>query len=62
MEASVLRLFGDEDFVTLVLVAFESRDQIEVVNVGHPPPLRLSAAGAEALSGEEVSPPLGLPY
>lgn len=60
MEASALRQLGDEDFVTLTLVEFCSGDEIAIVNCGHPPPLRLSAAGVECLAGEDVSPPLGL--
>ncbi|MGI9023960.1 MAG: PP2C family protein-serine/threonine phosphatase [Acidimicrobiales bacterium] len=49
-----------EDFVTAVFVEFRAGGEVEVVNCGHHPPLRVSPRSVEYLSPPEASPPLGL--
>ncbi len=49
-----------EDFVTAVFVEFRAGGEVEVVNCGHHPPLRVSPRSFEYLTPPEASPPLGL--
>jgi len=49
-----------EDFVTAVFVEFRPGGEVEVVNCGHHPPLRVSTTSIEYLTPPEASPPLGL--
>lgn len=49
-----------EDFVTAVFVEFRPGGEVEVVNCGHHPPLRVSTTSLEYLDPPEASPPLGL--
>ncbi|MGI9080115.1 MAG: PP2C family protein-serine/threonine phosphatase [Acidimicrobiales bacterium] len=49
-----------EDFVTAVFVEFRAGGEVEVVNCGHHPPLRVSSRAVEYLTPLEASPPLGL--
>jgi serine phosphatase RsbU (regulator of sigma subunit) len=51
---------GEEDFVTVVLAQFGRRGELQLVNCGHPPPLRLRAGAAELLASAEPTTPLGL--
>ncbi len=50
----------DEDFVTAVLVQLGNDGKVVVANAGHPPPLLLSASGAQWIEPNVVCPPLGL--
>jgi phosphoserine phosphatase RsbU/P len=50
----------DEDFVTAVLVQLANDGKVVVSNAGHPPPLFLSANGAQWIQPNPVCPPLGL--
>jgi phosphoserine phosphatase RsbU/P len=45
VDLSVTRAAGDEDFVTAVFAELDPRGWLQLVNCGHPPPLRLSAGG-----------------
>ena len=49
-----------EDFVTAVFVEFRPCGEIQVVNCGHHPPVRLTGHAVEYLTPDEASPPLGL--
>jgi hypothetical protein len=61
VDASVTRAAGQEDFVTAVFAELDPRGWLQLVNCGHPPPLRLSAAGELAeLSPAVFATPLGL--
>jgi sigma-B regulation protein RsbU (phosphoserine phosphatase) len=61
VDQSVTLRAGDEDFVTAVFVEFDDRGWLQVVNCGHPPPLRLNEAGSpQALSPAHPTSPLGL--
>ena len=61
VDASVTRAAGQEDFVTAVFAELDPRGWLQLVNCGHPPPLRLSAAGELAeLSPAAFAAPLGL--
>jgi serine phosphatase RsbU (regulator of sigma subunit) len=51
---------GEEDFVTVVLAQFGRHGELELVNCGHPPPLRLRAGAAEPLASAAPTTPLGL--
>jgi phosphoserine phosphatase RsbU/P len=51
---------GEEDFVTAVLAQFGRHGQLELVNCGHPPPLRFRAGAAQQLASAEATTPLGL--
>jgi Stage II sporulation protein E (SpoIIE) len=61
---SVTRAGGEEDFVTAVFAELDPRGWIQLVNCGHPPPLRLSTGGELTPMNPAVfAPPLGLhPY
>jgi hypothetical protein len=54
-------LDGDELFVTAVLVDIKG-PRLQLVNLGHPPPLLLSSKGVHYLASEETQPPLGLAH
>jgi len=61
VEESVTRAAGDEDFVTAVFAELDPRGWIQLVNCGHPPPLRLSADGElVSLAPAVFAVPLGL--
>jgi phosphoserine phosphatase RsbU/P len=61
VDASVTRAAGQEDFVTAVFAELDPRGWLQLVNCGHPPPLRLSAAGElSELSPAAFAMPLGL--
>jgi sigma-B regulation protein RsbU (phosphoserine phosphatase) len=51
---------GEEDFVTAVLAQFGRHGELQLVNCGHPPPLRLRAEAAELLASAAPTTPLGL--
>jgi phosphoserine phosphatase RsbU/P len=51
---------GPEDFVTAVFVEFRRQGQMELVNCGHHPPLRISGGKVGFLRGDCPNPPLGL--
>jgi phosphoserine phosphatase RsbU/P len=51
---------GEEDFVTAVLVQFGRGGLLQLVNCGHPPPLRFRPGAAELLASAEPTTPLGL--
>lgn len=55
------RTLRDEDFVTAVLLSVApGRPLVEIVNCGHPPPLRLRHGQVASLAEVEPGPPLGL--
>jgi hypothetical protein len=61
VDASVTRAAAQEDFVTAVFAELDPRGWLQLVNCGHPPPLRLSADGDLAeLSPAAFATPLGL--
>ena len=61
VDGSVTRAAGDEDFVTAVFAEFDPNGWLQLVTCGHPPPLRLSAAGdLRALTPAAYATPLGL--
>jgi sigma-B regulation protein RsbU (phosphoserine phosphatase) len=61
VDLSVTRAAGEEDFVTAVLAELDPAGWIQLVNCGHPPPLRLSTAGELApLAPAALATPLGL--
>jgi serine phosphatase RsbU (regulator of sigma subunit) len=60
LDRSVRPQVGEEDFVTAVLAQFGRRGELQLVNCGHPPPLRFRAGAAELLAGAEPTTPLGL--
>jgi phosphoserine phosphatase RsbU/P len=61
VDLSVSRAAGDEDFVTALFAELDPRGWIELVNCGHPPPLRLSASGELVpLTPAAFATPLGL--
>src|SRR5215218_8835146 len=51
---------GEEDFVTALLAQFGRHGELQLVNLGHPPPLRLRAGAAQRLASAEATTPLGL--
>ena len=57
VDLSVTRAAGDEDFVTAVFAELDPRGWLQLVNCGHPPPLRLSAGGELAERPRRHSPP-----
>jgi hypothetical protein len=57
---SIRPRLGEEDFVTAVLAQFSRRGELQLVNCGHPPPLRFRAGAAERLASAEPTTPLGL--
>ena len=61
MDLSVSRAAGEEDFVTAVFAELDPRGWVQLVLCGHPPPLRLTAAGElEPLAPPVFATPLGL--
>jgi phosphoserine phosphatase RsbU/P len=60
LDRSIRARLGEEDFVTAVLAQFGRHGQLELVNCGHPPPLRFRAGAAELLASAEPTTPLGL--
>jgi phosphoserine phosphatase RsbU/P len=61
VDLSVTRAAGDEDFVTALFAELDPRGWIQLVNCGHPPPLRLSTDGELVpLTPAAFATPLGL--
>jgi serine phosphatase RsbU (regulator of sigma subunit) len=60
LDRSVRPRVGEEDFVTAVLAQFGRRGELQLVNCGHPPPLRVRAGAAELLASTAATTPLGL--
>ena len=61
VDLSVTRAAGDEDFVTAVFAELDPAGWIQLVNCGHPPPLRLSTDGElRPLAPAAFTAPLGL--
>jgi len=60
VDRAVVAEISLEDFVTAVFVEFRPGGEVEVVNCGHHPPLRVSNRSVEYLLPPDASPPLGL--
>jgi phosphoserine phosphatase RsbU/P len=60
LDRSIQPRLGEEDFVTVVLAQFGRHGELQLVNCGHPPPLRFRAGAAELLASVEPTTPLGL--
>lgn len=60
LDKSISRYLEEEDFVTAVIVEFDLRGGLDVVNCGHPPPLLLRRTSAELLTSPAPATPLGL--
>jgi phosphoserine phosphatase RsbU/P len=60
LDHSIRPRVGEEDFVTAVLAQFGRHGELQLVNCGHPPPLRFRAGAAELLASAEATTPLGL--
>ena len=60
LDHSIRPRLGEEDFVTAVLAEFGRHGELQLVNCGHPPPLRFRAGVAEPLASAEPTTPLGL--
>jgi phosphoserine phosphatase RsbU/P len=60
LDHSIRPRVGEEDFVTAVLAQFSRHGELQLVNCGHPPPLRLRAGAAQRLASTEPTTPLGL--
>jgi phosphoserine phosphatase RsbU/P len=61
VDRSVTRAAGDEDFVTAVFAELDPHGWLQLVTCGHPPPLRLTAAGSlQALTPRAYATPSGL--
>jgi sigma-B regulation protein RsbU (phosphoserine phosphatase) len=60
LDRSIRPRLGEEDFVTVVLAQFGRHGELQLVNCGHPPPLRFRAGAAELLASVEPTTPLGL--
>ena len=61
VDLSVTRAAGEEDFVTAVFAELDPRGWLQLVNCGHPPPLRLETDGELAeLAPAAFATPLGL--
>ena len=60
LDRSIRPRLGEEDFVTVVLVQFGRYGELQLVNCGHPPPLRFRSGTAEPLASAEPTTPLGL--
>ena len=54
------RAAGEEDFVTAVFAELDPRGWLQLVNCGHPPPLRLGGGGKLDSSPAAFATPLGL--
>ncbi len=61
VDLSVTRAAGEEDFVTAVFAELDPAGWLQLVNCGHPPPLRLTADGElRPLAPAAFAAPLGL--
>lgn len=61
IDATLDRELGDEQFITAVLAEISpDAGKMEVINCGHPQPLRLGPQGPELLGSADGSSPLGL--
>jgi len=60
LDHSIRPQLGQEDFVTAVLAQFSRHGELQLVNCGHPAPLRFRAGAAERLANAEPTTPLGL--
>src|SRR5829696_6440184 len=60
LDHSIRPQLGEEDFVTAVLAQFSRHGELQLVNCGHPPPLRFRAGTVERLARAEPTTPLGL--
>ncbi len=60
LDRSIRPRLGEEDFVTAVLAQFSRHGELQLVNCGHPPPLRFRAGTAQRLASAEATTPLGL--
>ena len=60
LDHSIRPRLGEEDFVTAVLAQFSRHGQLQLVNCGHPAPLRFRAGAAQRLASAEPTTPLGL--
>jgi phosphoserine phosphatase RsbU/P len=60
LDHSIRPRLGEEDFVTAVLAEFGRHGELQLVNCGHPPPLRFRVGAAELLASAEPTTPLGL--
>jgi serine phosphatase RsbU (regulator of sigma subunit) len=60
LDHSIRPRVGEEDFVTALLAQFGRHGQLQLVNCGHPPPLRFRLGAAELLTSAEATTPLGL--
>jgi phosphoserine phosphatase RsbU/P len=60
LDHSIRPQLGQEDFVTAVLAQFSRHGQLQLVNCGHPAPLRFCAGTVERLASAEPTTPLGL--
>jgi phosphoserine phosphatase RsbU/P len=60
LDRSIRPRLGEEDFVTAVLVQFGRSGELQMVNCGHPAPLRFRSGAAELLTSAEPATPLGL--
>jgi phosphoserine phosphatase RsbU/P len=60
LDRSIRPRVGEEDFVTAVLVQFGRHGELQLVNCGHPPPLRFRSGAAELLASAAPTTPLGL--
>jgi phosphoserine phosphatase RsbU/P len=60
LDHSIRPQLGEEDFVTAVLAQFSRHGELQLVNCGHPAPLRFCAGAAQRLASAEPTTPLGL--
>jgi phosphoserine phosphatase RsbU/P len=60
LDHSIRPQLGEEDFVTAVLAQFSRHGELQLVNCGHPPPLRFRAGATERLASAGPTTPLGL--
>ncbi len=61
LDSSISRYLDEEDFVTVVIVGFDPRGGVDMVNCGHPAPLLLQhGSSAELLASPAPTTPLGL--
>jgi sigma-B regulation protein RsbU (phosphoserine phosphatase) len=60
LDHSIRAQLGEEDFVTAVLAQVSRHGELQLVNCGHPPPLRFRAGAVERLARAEPTTPLGL--
>ena len=60
LDHSIRPRLGEEDFVTAVLAQFSRHGELQLVNCGHPAPLRFRAGTVERLARAEPTTPLGL--